>query len=287
MVLTRRRVELIRKRAILLGIAALLSVSALLAVGILLFGHFGPTEARILGTTGLLAAYGLLALPAAILLEQGRQAALAAGLATLSGTGALLALVSVWWSSEPPVGLGKAVGTVTVFAVGATQTAALSARRPRQDATAVRRLFGLSIVLAGIVAVMFAVLIWFEPNGEAYGRLLAALVVLDVLVVALQPILARARPTFPVHHLRIALESGESVVMDIPAADLATAAAQAIRRLEREGRAPVTLGFTPAEVRAARAWPEAARSVESAARGFAGTRATGRERARPPRRPSR
>lgn len=278
---------MISKRAILLGIAALLSVSALLAVGILLFGHFGPTEGRILATTGLLAAYALLALPAAILVEQGRQAALAAGLATLSGTGAVLALVSVWWGSEPPVGLGKAVGTVTAFAVGATQTAALSARRPQQDATAVRRLFGLSIVLAAIVTVMFAVLIWSEPNGEAYGRLLAALVVLDVLVVALQPILARARPALPVHHLRIAFESGESVVMDVPAADLATAAAQAIRRLEREGRPPVTLAFTPAEVQAARAEPGAARSVGPAAREFAGTRATGRVRARSPRRSSR
>lgn len=278
---------MIGKRAILLGIAGLLSVSALLAVGILLFGHFGPTEGRILGTTGLLAAYGLLALPAAILLEQGRHAALATGAAALSGTGALLALVSLWWSSEPPVGLGKAVGTVTVFAVGATQTAALSARRPRQDATAVRRLFELSIVLAAIVTVMFAVLIWSEPNWGVYGRLLGALIVIDVLVVTLQPILARARPALPVHHLRIALESGESVVMDVPAADLATAAAQAIRRLEQEGRAPVTLGFTPAEARAARAGPEAAGSAGPAAGGFAGTRATGRGRARSPRRSSR
>ena len=60
------------KRALLLAVAACLSVSALLAIGILLVGHFGETEVRILATTALLAGYGLLTLPATILLDQGR-----------------------------------------------------------------------------------------------------------------------------------------------------------------------------------------------------------------------
>jgi hypothetical protein len=232
---------MIGKRAVLLGVAGLLSVSALLAIGILLFGRFGETEGRILATTALLAGYGILALPAAVLLEQGRQPALPIGVAALSGAGALLAVTSVWWSSGPPDTLGKAMGTVTVFAVAATQTAALSARRPRQDPKGVRRLFAVSIVLAGVIAVMFALLLWTETDGGASFRALAAIVVLDVLVVALQPILARARPVLPVHHLRIALESGETVALDVAAPDLATAAARAIRRLEGEGRPVVTL----------------------------------------------
>jgi hypothetical protein len=232
---------MIGKRAVLLGVAGLLSVSALLAIGILLFGRFGETEGRILATTALLAGYGILALPAAVLLEQGRRPALPIGVAALSGAGALLAVTSVWWSSGPPDTLGKAMGTVTVFAVAATQTAALSARRPRQDPKGVRRLFAVSIVLAGVIAVMFALLLWTETDGGASFRALAAIVVLDVLVVALQPILARARPVLPVHHLRIALESGETVALDVAAPDLATAAARAIRRLEGEGRPVVTL----------------------------------------------
>jgi hypothetical protein len=232
---------MIGRRTVLLGIAGLLSVSALLAMGILLFGRFGETEGRILATTALLAGYGLLALPAAVLLEQGRRAPLASAVAVLSGAGAVLALVSIWWSSGSPDALGKAVATVTVCAVAATQTAALSARRQQHDPKAVLRLFALSIVLAGVIAVMFALLIWTETDGGAGFRVLAALVVLDVLVVALQPILARARPVLPVHHLHIALATGETVVLDVAAPDLATAAARAIRQLEGEGRPVVTL----------------------------------------------
>ena len=60
------------KQGLLLSVAVLLSVSAALAVGILLFGEFGETEGRVLATTGLLAGYGLLALPAAMLLDRRR-----------------------------------------------------------------------------------------------------------------------------------------------------------------------------------------------------------------------
>ena len=42
------------KRIMLLAVAGLLSASALLAIGILLVGHFGKTEGRILATTALL-----------------------------------------------------------------------------------------------------------------------------------------------------------------------------------------------------------------------------------------
>ena len=58
---------------------------------------------------------------------------------------------------------------------------------------------------------------------------------LDLLLVALQPILARARPAGPVHRLRVVLASGEVVTATIDGGDLATAAAKAIRSAEREG----------------------------------------------------
>lgn len=222
------------RRPLLLAVAALLSASALLAVGILLFGHFGETEGRILGTTALLAGYGLLTLPAAILLDQRRLPALAAAVAALAAVGASLALAAVWsgGDSEP---LGKTIGTVTFFLVAATQTAALAARRRGRDPRWVRVLFPASIVLAGLAAAAATGAVWADA-GDAYGRVVGALVVLDVLAVALQPILARAQtPPAPIR-FSVLVDGGERVDVTVEAPDLAAAAAKAVRQLEREGR---------------------------------------------------
>jgi len=54
------------RRLVLLVAAALLCAAAALAIGILLFGEFGATEGRILGTIAILAGYGLAGLPAAM-----------------------------------------------------------------------------------------------------------------------------------------------------------------------------------------------------------------------------
>jgi hypothetical protein len=80
------------KRFLLLAVAGLLSASALLAIGILLVGHFGETEGRILTMTALLAGYGLVALPSTMLLDQGRSTHLAFGGLVLAVVGASLAL---------------------------------------------------------------------------------------------------------------------------------------------------------------------------------------------------
>jgi hypothetical protein len=179
-----------RRRILLLVVAALLTVSALLAIAILLAGRFGDTERRIIATTMLLAAYGLLSLPAVVLLDQGRARRLALGAVTLAGAGATLAVVSVWGDSGDDV--GRSLGTVTVLALAAAQAAALSARRSELDPLAVRLLFLFSCGTAALAAVFASVLLWTQPDASIYVRLLGALVVLDLLLVALQPVLARA-----------------------------------------------------------------------------------------------
>lgn len=223
------------KRVLVLAVAVLLSASALLAIGILLIGHFGESEGRILATTALLAGYGLVALPSTILLDQERFRRVAAAGLALAAVGASLALAAVW-SGEPPDELGKAGGTATALALASGQWSALAARRRERDSALVRRLFALSFVLAAVAAAMFTALLWAQIERETYVRLLAALVVFDLLVVALQPILARARPVGALHRLRIVVEPGGTVVMNVEAADLAAAAAKAIRALERDGR---------------------------------------------------
>lgn len=228
------------KQVLLLAVAGLLSVSGAIAVGILLFGEFGQTEGRVLATTGLLAAYGLLALPAAMLVDRRRLPVLAVLVLTLALAGALLAVSAVWRSS-PSDAHGNAVGTVTAFLVASAQVSALVLRRPDRDRKLVRWLFALSCLFAAVAAAMFTVVLWAEIDSERYGRVLAAVVVLDILAVALQPTLARARPHAITIPLRLLLESGETREVGVLAPDLAAAAADAIRQSEREGHRVVRL----------------------------------------------
>jgi hypothetical protein len=233
---------------LLLGVAALLSASALLAITILLVGRFGRTEGRILGTTALLAGYGLTALPAVVLLDQGRLRKLAQASVALSAVAAVLALASVWGLSDVDA-LGRSVGTTTVVALAGAQASALAARRQQRDPHSVRRLFGLSCATAGLAAAAGAALIWTDPHSPTYPRLFGALVVLDLLLVALQPVLARARSTVTAHRLAVVLASGETFSVTIEGGDLATAAAKAIRAAERSGARVVRLDIEGASAR--------------------------------------
>jgi hypothetical protein len=221
------------RRVLLLGVAALLCVSALLAIAILLAGHFGSTQGRILGTTALLAGYGIVALPGSILLDRGRSRPLAAATIALAGTGAALALAWLWGGDSDT--FGRPVGTVTLFAAACAQTAALAARRQERDPLVVRRVFAGSCATAVVVAAAGSALVWIQPNGGVFPRLLGALVVLDLLLVALQPLLARARPAAGRQRLRVVLASGEAAEVSIEAGDLGSAVAKAIRAAERGG----------------------------------------------------
>lgn len=58
------------RRALLLGVAVLVALSAAPAAAILLFGDFGETEGRVLGTAAVLAAHGALVVPATVLLDR-------------------------------------------------------------------------------------------------------------------------------------------------------------------------------------------------------------------------
>lgn len=178
-----------RRRILLLGIAGLLCAAALLAIAILLIGRFGDTERRIMTTTLLLAGYGIVSLPGAVLLDQGRGRLLAEGAIGLAGAAAALAIVAVWGFADNDT-FGKSIGTVTILAVAAAQAAALVARKRESDPLLVTRLFAASCVTATLAAGGAVALLWTQPSASVYPRLLGALVVLDLLLVALQPVTA-------------------------------------------------------------------------------------------------
>jgi hypothetical protein len=223
------------RRLLLTAIAVSITATALLAIGILLFGSFGETEGRILGSTMILAGYALLALPAGFLLDQSRHLPLAAAVVGLAAAGLVLSLVNVWTGGGSS-DVGKAVLTATVFAGAAAQTAALAARRAAGDPILVRALFPVSCALALVLATMASVAAWAEFENAVYFRILGSLAVLDLLTVALQPVLALARSPREVHHLHLVVDQGEAVETDVEAVDFATAASRAIRDTERSGR---------------------------------------------------
>ncbi len=222
------------RRVVLSAISASLTATALLAMGVLLFGRFGETEGRILTTTAMLAGYALLALPAGFLFDHSRLRLLAATVVGLAGVGFALALVAVW-TTDAPTELGKSVITATVFAVAATQASALAIRRRASDPSSVRRLFAASCVLVLFLATLATVAAWAEIDDSLYFRIVAALAVLDVLLVVLQPVLALARPRTTVHRMHLVVESAEDIETAIEAVDFAAAAAKAIRSVEQTG----------------------------------------------------
>ena len=229
------------KRRLLLAVAGLLTAAAALAIGILLFGDFGSTEGRILVTTALVAGYALLTLPAVILRDQRRAAPLTAAVVALAAAAASVAIAGVW--TEGGDVLGRAIGTLNAWLVACVQPAALVVRRREDDPRVVHFLFAVSSALAVVLASMFTVLIWAEIDSERYGRLLGALLVLDVLLVALQPILARARQRPVIHQLSVAVAPGRSIELTVEAPDLAAAASKAIRTVERDGERVLGLEF--------------------------------------------
>lgn len=220
-------------RMALFAVAGLLTVAAALAIGILLFGDFGSTEGRILVTTALLAGYALVALPAAILRDRRRAAGLVIVVAALAFAAAALSIVAVWTDGGEV--LGKAVGTVNAWLVAAVQPAALAIRRGKSDPRTVRTFFGASSALVVLLALMFTVMLWTDTDSERFGRVIGALIVLDILLVALQPILARARPSTIEYRLRLTVTPETSIDVTVEAPDLATAAAKAIRAAEHDG----------------------------------------------------
>jgi hypothetical protein len=223
------------KRILSLAVVGSLCATAALAIAILLFSEFGRTQGRILGTTGLLALSGLLALPAGILFDQRRLTRLATALVVLATVGFMLAVTAIWLN-DPPVALGKAVATVMAFTVASTQTAALVARGGDRERPSVRRLFASSLALALVGASMIAAAAWAEiDDNELYYRVLGALVVADVLTVVLQPVLARAGRVVTVHRLRLLVEPGGERELDVEAPTFAAAVARAVAGAEQNG----------------------------------------------------
>jgi hypothetical protein len=133
------------KRLFLFALVGSLTATAAIAVFILLFAEFDDTAGRILGTTALVGAFCLLALPCGGLLDQARARPFALGGLGLCFAGFLVTLLLTWDALDDDENW-KLAGTLAAFAVASSQTAAVASRRRRSDPQSVGVLYALSIV---------------------------------------------------------------------------------------------------------------------------------------------
>jgi len=229
------------KRVLVFVTITSLAATAALAIGVLLLGDFRDTEARVLLTTLAISFSGLLALPAAVLLEQGRSTTLAG--ATIALTAALFAAFEyMLWLADDSESGWKIVGTLAAAAVASTQISAQTTRLRAGDRQSVRAVFYSAVSLVVLITVMVVAAIWEEIDDSGYYRTLAALAVLNVFLFVVQPLLRRLGPTADgAFRVRLATEPGGDEELQLTGRDFADAVARAIRKLEREGRRVTSL----------------------------------------------
>jgi MFS family permease len=213
------------RRLFLLALVVSLCVTGAIAIGTLLFAEFDDTAGRILATTALLAVASLFALPAGVLLDQGRARGLAWTVISASAAGFVVAMVVLWvydveWLWKLAFTLGLAAGA-------GAQAAATTSRVREDDGLRLRALYWVGIVLTGTAAVLGAIAGWAELEDAAgYYRVVGATAVAAVLATLLQPILRRMEvPADGRFELRITLDSAPSE----------EAVAAAVEALERHG----------------------------------------------------
>jgi hypothetical protein len=218
-----------------------LAATAALAMGVLLIGDFHDTETRVLLTTLAISVSGLLGLPAAVLLEQGRSTVLASASITL--TVVLFAAFEVMlWQNEDGKPGWKFVGALAAMTVASTQISALTTRLRTGDRPSVRTVYASAVALVVLIAVLVVAAIWEEIEDGTYYRILAALTVLDVLLVVVQPFLRRLGPAAGgAFRVRLATEPGGVQEVELAGRDFADAVARSIREHEGEGRRVTSL----------------------------------------------
>ena len=223
------------RRALLLALVVTLVATALLAIGFLLVGEFDDTTLRIVGTTALLSLFSVLALPAGVLLDQGR----ARGMAFLTGGVAIVAFflwMSVVWADrgDPAETRWKLVAVASAFTVAMSQSAMATSRLRAEDTRAVTVAYWLSIVCVFTVALLVVVAVAQEVEEEGLYRALGAFAVADVLLVVLQPVLRRMAgvrggpTTAATRSMTLRVTAPDNVDLDV-------AVDEAVATLERAG----------------------------------------------------
>jgi len=221
------------RRLLLRAIVGALCLTAGVAIVMLLAGTLDNTSARILLTSTEVSFFGLLGVPAGMLLERNRLSWLARASAALTAVSFALTL-AVTWRHDTPSALWRTWGVVGTLTLAAAQAATVEARRRDSDSRAIRALVSLSMVTGAALTTLGVIGILGSVDGGGYIRTIGATGVLDVLLLAIVAVLRRGSgPVGQTHRMRV-----DGQLVEAPGRDFAAAVANAIREAERQG-APV------------------------------------------------
>jgi hypothetical protein len=221
------------RRVLLVATIAALSLTALIAIVALIAAEFGDTELRILATTAGFGFATLLAMRGTVLLDQGRHQTLARAVIGFSALAFLVELWPVWINSDDSAPWKSYVCVIAV-AVALAQIAGMLGRRRTSDPPSIRVLIwaaGICAVTLGVMAVTAALA---EISDAGYYQLFGVVAVLNVLAIALQPVVRRLGSPAPAagegERFVCVLSNGRRVER-AAGPDLADSVARALREL--------------------------------------------------------
>jgi hypothetical protein len=184
-------------KRVLLRVAILaLCITALIAIVAVMTARFDETEAQILMTHVAVAAYSLLALGIATVVDRRPRVALAGW--SVCGVGLVLALVSIWTAltENGPDDLYRWTWIAFVTSFTIAHASLVDSRRRDSDGSAVQAISGLTIATVVLMGVLVAGgVARAESVGTPYLRLLGVIGVLDVLGTLVLPIARKVEQT--------------------------------------------------------------------------------------------
>jgi hypothetical protein len=228
------------RRLLLVATIVALSLTALIAIFALLAADFGETELRILATTAGFGLVSLIAMRGTVLLDQGRRQTLARAVIGFSALAFVIELWAVWLDTDNSAAWKSYVCAIAI-ATGLGQIAGMLARRRPTDPPSIGPLVWASGICAIVLALMAISAAVGEIDDAGYYQLFGVVTVLDVLGIALQPVVRRLGgppPTAPAtrraDRFVCVLANGQTLERDA-GADLPDAVAKAIRELHEGG----------------------------------------------------
>lgn len=177
------------KRVFLQAIIATLVLTALVGIYVFLFGTFGRTEAKILGTTLTICYFSITSLACSAAFEKKRYPLLFIPGLALGIAGFLLFIPGIWAEWFEIKAVAKAMGIVGVLTFSFAQACLLSlVTLPRGLAWVFYAAVTCVLALAAIISAMIA----FEPHDEQWiVRVLGVVAILDACFSLCVPILHR------------------------------------------------------------------------------------------------
>jgi hypothetical protein len=228
------------RRILLRAVVAALSVTALVAISALLGGNFGETEWKILATTSGFALASLFALRGTILLDRGMHRRLGWTVVVLSALAFVLLLKVLWLDDGDSDWTWKALAISAGLAGALGQIATSITRRRPTDPPSIRPLSFAAGVCALTVELLVAIAAIEEIGDGGYYRFLAAVFVLDVLLVVLESVVRRLgeKPAVAPGYTAFVciLADGRQVRREAREHELPEAVASALRELNARGQ---------------------------------------------------